>query len=128
MERRTIGLLVNVAALVVYALIVQFYGCRERLLQLLSALIGCSALLSVILTGMLAVSDLFGSENPLNFAFVVAALAVLPWSVLIDGHILSRTIEQPRFVGVMIAMSVFLLQLYLLEIAFAAPDVPAGNQ
>jgi hypothetical protein len=43
-------------------------------------------------------------------AGVVAALIIL-WSVPVEGHIISRAIQQHWFVGIAIAVAAFILQL-----------------
>ena len=127
MDRRVVGWLVALVALVIYVLIVSFYRRGERLLQMLSSIIGCSAIYTLILTVVIATSAQLPDQSPLQFGFVMAVFAVMLWSVVVEGHILSTTIGQPRIVGVMIALSVFLLQIYLLEIAFPPPDIPANT-
>lgn len=127
MDRRVVGWAITLVALVLFAVIVQFYRRSERILQMMTALIGCTAVFTFVLTIVVGVSGLMSTESPMQLGFVAAIFGVMLWSVLVDGHILSRTIDQPRIVGVMIALSIFLLQLYLLELAFPTPEVAANT-
>ncbi len=102
----TIGAL---AALGCYAAVILLFSRGARLLQALVAILGCGALLSL----MSAAADVF--LKPLlsaNFSNTVVALILL-WSVPVEGHIISRTIERHWYLGVVIAMAVFVLQLVL---------------
>lgn len=127
MDRRVVGWFVSLIALAVFSLIVGFYGRRERLLQMITAIIGCAAIFTVVLTVIIGVSSNLTGDSPMQLGFYMSVFAVMLWSVIVEGHILARTIEQPRIVGVMISLSVFLMQLYLLEIAFPAPNGPASS-
>lgn len=124
MDRRVVGWFVSLIALAIFSLIVGFYGRRERLLQMITAIIGCAAMFTVVLTIIIGVSNQLTDESPMQLGFYMSVFAVMLWSVIVEGHILARTIEQPRIVGVMISLSVFLMQLYLLEIAFPASTAP----
>lgn len=126
MDRRVVGWLVSFVALAIFALVVSFYGRRERLLQMISAIVGCAALFTVVLTIIVGMSGQATDDSPVQLGIVMSVFAVMLWSVIVEGHILARTIEQPRIVGVMISLSVFLLQLYLLEITFPAMNPEAG--
>ena len=127
MDRRIVGWLVTLVALVIYGLIVLFYRRSERLLQMMSAIIGCGAIFTFMLTIILGTSGQLPDESALQIGFIMAVFFVMLWSVVVEGHILASTIEQPRIVGLMIALAVFLLQIYLLEMAFPAPEVPANS-
>ncbi|MEL7186248.1 MAG: hypothetical protein AAFN50_07415 [Pseudomonadota bacterium] len=127
MDRRMVGWAITLVALIIFALIVAFYRRQARLVQMMTALIGCTAIFTFMLTIVVGISGLLSAESPVQLGFIAAIFGVMLWSVIVDGHILARTIDQPRIVGVMISLSIFLLQLYLLEIAFPAPEVPANT-
>jgi hypothetical protein len=38
---------------------------------------------------------------------------ILLWSVPVEGHIIARAIDRPWFVGIIMAIAVFIIQLYL---------------
>ncbi len=103
------GTLGALAGLGCYAAVVLLFRRGARLLQALVAILGCGALLSL----MSAAADVF--LKPLlsaNLSNTVVALILL-WSVPVEGHIISRTIERHWYLGVVIAMAVFVLQLVL---------------
>ncbi len=103
------GILGAMVGLGCYAAIILLFGRRPRMLQALVAILGCAALLHL----MSAAADVFLKQflgaDP---ADIVVALILL-WSVPVEGHIISRTIERHWYLGVVIAMGVFVLQLVL---------------
>lgn len=104
-----IGTITGVAGLLCYAAIVVFSGKRARLLQAVMALLGCGALLSLIfVTGNLFLT-LFLTENVTDFIVTL----ILLWTVPVEGHIISRTLDRHWYIGVAIAMAVFVFQLIL---------------
>ena len=88
-----------------------------RLLQAVMALLGCGALISLVFVAMDTVLPAVSGETA---AGIVATLILL-WSVPVEGHIISRTIERHWYVGIAIAISVFVLQLVLYSIFDPAP-------
>ena len=103
-------------ALVFYGSVVYLSGFPQRLLPALSTIIACGSIISAI---ALAESQLLG---PFLGPGVAADLAMLIWfwSVPVKGHVMARTIEQHWFVGIVIAMSAFILRIGI-EIAFVKP-------
>jgi len=49
---------------------------------------------------------------------------ILLWTVPVEGHIISRTIERHWYVGVVIAMAVFVFQLMLYSVMDPATIAP----
>lgn len=112
-----LGTLIGVVGLVCYAAIIVFTGKRPRLLQATTAIIGCGALLSLIAVACDALlSALF--RDSIASLFVTL---ILLWSIPVEGHIISHTIERHWYTGVAIAMGVFVLQLYLYSAIDPAP-------
>ncbi|HSM30517.1 MAG TPA: hypothetical protein VK854_07425 [Woeseiaceae bacterium] len=103
-------------SLVCYAAVIVLAGYSRRLLQALTAIIGCGALIFVAqVAGLVVVSVLLGTA--------VAGLVVyllLFWSVYVKGHIIARTIERDWYVGLVIAIAVFLLQYAFSKAVVAA--------
>ena len=93
-------------SLACYAAVIVLAGYSHRLLQALTAIIGCGALIFVAqVVGLVVMSVLLGAA--------VAELVIyllLFWSVYIKGHIIARTIARGWYVGLIIAIAVFLLQ------------------
>ena len=107
-----IGTFIGIIGLSVYAAVIILSGRGSRLLQAIMALLGCGALISLLFVVLDKLLPLVSSEAA---ASVVATLILL-WSVPVEGHIISRTIERHWYVGIIIAMAVFVLQLVLYSI------------
>lgn len=104
-----IGTITGVAGLSCYAAIVVLSGKRARLLQTIMALLGCGALLSLMFVAGNVFLSPFLSENISNFIVTL----ILLWTVPVEGHIISRAIDRHWYVGVIVAMAVFIFQLIL---------------
>ena len=112
-----LGTLIGVVGLSCYAAIIVASGKSTRLLQAITAVIGCGALLSLIVVICDALLSMFVREN---LAGLIVTLILL-WSVPVEGHIISRTIDRHWYLGVVIAMAVFVLQLFLYSAIDPAP-------
>ena len=99
-------------SLVCFALVI-----GSRSLQSLTAIIGCGAIIFLAqVTSLVLLSLLLGA--------VFAQLAVyllLFWSIYVKGHIISRAINRDWYVGLVIAIAVFILQY-----AFSTAVAPAS--
>ena len=108
--RSAIGLLVAswVLSLACYAFVIVLAGYRNRLLQSLTAIIGCGAIIFFAQAGSLVV---FSSISAAGAVLAqIAVYLLLFWSIYVKGHIISRTIDRDWYVGLVIAIAVFLLQ------------------
>lgn len=96
-----------VIGILAYAGLLLITGFGNRLLQTLSALIGCGALISFAMLALLLLM------TPLAGALVanLGAFLLLAWSVPVKGHIVARALDRHWYVGIVIALSIFLLQL-----------------
>ena len=104
-----IVVLTSVIGLICYAAILNLFGRANRLLQTLSAIIGCGALLTIAFAvGKFLISLLGGAGFSGNVVFLVVL-----WSVLVEGHIISRAIDRPFLLGFVFALAVLFLQLYV---------------
>jgi hypothetical protein len=107
-----IGSVTGIAGLACYAVIVMLSGNGARLLQTLMALLGCGTLLSLLfVVGDLVLTPLL-SDNLSNMIITL----ILLWTVPVEGHIISRAIERHWYLGVVIAMGIFIFQLMLYSI------------
>ena len=95
-----------------YAVVVKVFERSERLLRALTAILGCGAIFGAalfvgryILTTVLAVED-----TPLFSELI------LLWSILVEGHIIARTIDRQWVVGFLIALAVLFAQLQLFAV------------
>lgn len=103
-------------SLVCYAFVIMLAGYRYRLLQSLTAIIGCGAIIFFAQVASLIVTSLL-------LGAAVAEIVVdllLFWSVYVKGHIVSRAISREWYVGLVIAIAVFLLQYAFSKAVVAA--------
>jgi len=112
-----IGTLTGIAGLLCYAAIVVLSGNAARLLQTATAILGCGSLLSVMFVAGNVFLSPFLSDNITNIVLTL----ILLWSVPVEGHIISRTIDRHWYVGVVIAMAVFVFQLVLYSVMDPTP-------
>lgn len=99
-----------------YAAVLMITGFANRFVQTITAMMACGAFLTFLLVALYVPLE---STLGRMFAGVVADLIIL-WSVAVEGHIISKAIEQHWIIGVTIAVTVLILQLGI-ESAFRAP-------
>ncbi len=97
-------------SLMIYALFINAAGQDRRLLQSLSAIIGCGAVLTFIALFLESWLPLIASEQQVQSAINLIIL----WSIAVEGHIIARTINRRWFVGFVAAFAVFIVQLFML--------------
>ena len=115
-----IATLTGIAGYACYAAIVIFAGRGARLLQTVMALLGCGALLSLLFVAGRVFLSPFLSQNIVN----IIVTLILLWTVPVEGHIISRAIDRHWYVGVIIAMAVFIFQLILYSAMDPAATAP----
>jgi uncharacterized protein with PQ loop repeat len=104
-----VGTFTGVVGLACYAAIVVLSGHPPRLLQTVTAILGCGALLSFLfVAGTLVLTPLL-SANMTNLVMTL----ILLWSIPVEGHIIARAIDRHWYVGIVAAMAVFVFQLFL---------------
>jgi len=104
-----IGTFTGVVGLACYASIVVLSGHTPRLLQTVTAVLGCGAVLSLLfVAGNLFLTPLL-SESITNLVLTL----ILFWSIPVEGHIIARAIDRHWYVGIVAAMAVFVFQLFL---------------
>lgn len=104
-----VSVLTHMLGLAFYGTVLFVTGFGHRILQALTCVIGCGAVLVFL---FVAEYVLFRPFLGTDVAGLIAALIIL-WSVPVEGHIISRSIQQHWFVGVAIAVASFILQLGL---------------
>ena len=107
------GLSISLLGLVVYALVATLAGKNERIMQMLTAMIGCGAILGLAMTLTIGVALQLKDVAAIPVLGFLAAWSITLFSIVVDGHILSRTVERPQILGIVIAFLVFALQYYL---------------
>ena len=78
-------------------------------MQAIMAVLGCNAILVFLYVACEVFLSSFLGENLTG----TVVMLILLWSVPVEGHIISRTIERHWYLGIVIAMAVFILQLEL---------------
>lgn len=107
--------------------LLQLTGYRARFRQTLTALLGTSALLS-----LLSIPFSVWREATLDLGSATAApsifiFVIMLWSLAIDGHILSRALSRPFVIGLMLAIGYFFLHtMILFELMPVPPGTPAA--
>jgi len=90
-----------------YVIVLLLFGLVSRVMQTMTAIIGCNAILGLLLTVLLMVSQpIINGELDVVFAWLVTF-----WLIIVEGHIISRAIELHRITGIAIAVVIFILQL-----------------
>ena len=95
-----------------YAMTVVAAGFPARVLQTLAAILGCGALISF---AFVAEYVLFTPFLGQTITGVVAQLILL-WSVPVEGHIIARAIDRHWYVGIVIAIIVFVLHYVIFRL------------
>ena len=93
--------------IVSYVGVLLLFGLVSRIMQTITAIIACNAILGLLLTAVLMVSQPFMNKE-LDAAF---AWLVTFWLILVEGHIISRAIQLHWITGIAIAVVIFILQL-----------------
>ena len=112
MRHLQLTLMIGIPGILIYVVLVQLNGKRDRVLQMLSAVIGCSALFSIALSFILAIAKHLPNEGGVPLLAALLVWIIILWSVSVEGHILSKTLNFPRAFGTAIALSVFIFQFY----------------
>lgn len=105
----------GVVGLAAYATIVVTSGHTPRLLQTVTAIIGSGALIGfMFLVASTLLPPLFALlPFPGQSAVNVVVTLILLWSIPVEGHIIARAIDRHWYLGIAVAMAVFVFQLYL---------------
>jgi hypothetical protein len=111
-----IGLYTALAGVVAYTAILVVAGHAARAMQTITAILGCGALISL---ACVAEYVLFTPFLGQPITGIVAQLILL-WSVPVEGHIIARALDRHWYLGIVIAIVVFVLQ-YVIYSAMLSP-------
>lgn len=101
-----LGLFSSVVGLCCYAGILVLGGKSARMLQTLSAIVGTGALIVfAFVAEYVLLTPLLGSTGG-----GLIATVILLWSVPVEGHIIARAVDRHWYVGLVLAVGVFVLQ------------------
>ena len=112
-----LGLFSGLVGIVCYAAIVVMSGQPARLLQTVSAIVGVGALITLAFVVEYSVLTPFLGDVS---AGLIATL-ILFWSVPVEGHIIARAIDRHWYVGIVIAVGVFIFQYVINLLLTSAP-------
>jgi hypothetical protein len=105
-----------------YIIILVVFGLFSRILQTMTAIIACNAILGLVLTVILMMSQPFlNKEIDATFAWLVTF-----WLILVEGHIISRAVQLHRVTGIAIAVVIFILQLGFYSYFGDFPEAPVS--
>jgi hypothetical protein len=112
-----LGLFNGAIGVACYAAFVVVSGWPARLLQTISAILGCGALISLAFVAEYVLFMPFLGE----VATGLISNLILLWSVPVEGHIIARAMERHWYVGILIAIAVFVLQYVVYSAVSATP-------
>lgn len=112
-----IGLFIALVVVICYAMVVVVSGHSSRVLQTISAILGCNALISLAFVAEFVLFTPFLGES---ISGPIAELIVL-WSVPVEGHIIARAIDRHWYIGIAIAISVVIFQLLIYSVMTSSP-------
>lgn len=98
--------LMSISSYVIYWLVLVVNGYANRLLPTISSIMACGSLLTII---QVAAQIFLGPFLSINLTFVIAWLIEI-WKIPVKGHIIARAIGQHWYFGIVIAMTIFIMQ------------------
>ncbi|MDX1403244.1 MAG: hypothetical protein R3192_01840 [Woeseiaceae bacterium] len=96
----------NLLGIGLYTLVLLATGYIKRFVPILSAVIACGSILSLL---FVAAYVMLGPFLGADLAYLLATLIIV-WSIPVEGHIIARGIGQHWYTGIVIAMVVFTMQ------------------
>ena len=112
-----ISVLVSFGGYLLYWMVLLATGFAHRLLPTVSCIMACGSLLTIAMViSFVVLEPLLGA----NTAALIAWL-VLIWSVPVKGHIIARAIEKHWYVGITIALVIYLVQRFVYDALTTAP-------
>ena len=101
-----LSFLTSLLGYVFYSFVLTVTGFARRFVQTISAIMACGSLLTVLMVfAYVMLAPFLGA----SIASIVATL-ILFWSVPVKGHIIARAIERHWYLGIVISMSIFVMQ------------------
>ena len=95
-------------AVIFYSAVVVIAGHAQRVLQTITAIVGCGALLALSFTAVFVFFGQFVGA----IALELIVYLYLMWSVSVEGHIIARAIDRHWYIGILIALAAFALQFF----------------
>ncbi len=101
-----LSFLMTISSYVLYWLVLLVNGRANRLLPTISSIMACGSLLSI---SQVAAQVFLGPFLSINLTFIIAWLIEI-WKIPVKGHIIARAIERHWYLGIAIAMTIFIMQ------------------
>lgn len=101
-----LSFLTSLMGYVLYAAVLAVTGYSRRFVQTISSIMACGSILTVL---MVFAFVMFTPFLGASFASIIATL-ILFWSVPVKGHIIARAIERHWYLGIVISMTIFVMQ------------------
>jgi hypothetical protein len=96
----------NLLGMAIYSAVLFLTGQLRRFVPIMSAVIACGSILTLLFVAAFVLLNPFLGGD---IAVVIATLIII-WSIPVEGHIIARGIEQHWYIGIVIAMTVFITQ------------------
>ena len=101
-----ISFFLSIASYVLYSVVLFVNGHAQRLLPTVSSIMACGSLLTI---AQVVTQIFLGPFLSINLIFIVAWLIEI-WKIPVKGHIIARAIGQHWYFGILIAMTIFVMQ------------------
>ena len=108
---------VSIGSYVLYSFVIFVNGFSRRLIPAIASIMACGSLLTIM---QVTVQIFLGPFLSANLVFILAWLIEI-WKIPVKGHIIARAIGQHWYFGIMIAMTIFIMQ-------YAAYQALIGSQ
>jgi len=102
-------------SLLLWPIVLHASGRQHRLLQTLTAVLGCAALMNFLLWPLLWLLDSLGEKAAL---LPLLALGLALWSLVVNGHILRHTMDWPLPRSIALAVLLFALRFGIYQLVF----------
>jgi len=114
-----LSFLLSIASYVLYWVVLIVNGYARRMLPTISSIMACGSLLTII---QVVAQVFMGPFLSVNLTFILVWLIEI-WKIPVKGHIIAGAIGRHWYFGIMIAMTIFIMQYA----AYRAFIEPASN-
>lgn len=112
-----LGIFGGLVGVLCYAGLVILSGHPARVLQTVSAILGCGALITLAFVAEYVLFLPFLGDVPTG----LIANLILLWSVPVEGHIIARAMNRHWYIGILVAIAIFVLQYLIYSVVAATP-------
>ena len=112
-----ISVYVSFGGYLLYWMVLLATGFAHRLLPTVSSIMACGSILTIAMVVTFVVLEPLLGRN----TAALLAWLVLIWSVPVKGHIIARAIEKHWYVGITIALAIYLVQRFVYDALTTAP-------